>query len=146
MAGSFTFRLLRGHFVLRPFLTTTLIPALPGSSAFLFMALTIRNHLADLLRSLAFTPGGLVLKGVVPSSCYNPVPSTVGLCLAHGRTLVNTPKMKSSKHGSWVGLVAARGKEGWVINQPCPNREKPGIIPRANILTPSVTLARSLPL
>lgn len=67
---SFTFRLVQGHLLTRPFLTTTLTLALLSTSALFFVALTIRNHLVDLLilSSLAVAPGCLILKGLVPRS------------------------------------------------------------------------------
>ena len=66
---SFTFRLVQGHFLTRPFLTTTLTLALLSTSALIFVAFTIRNHLVDLLilSILAVAPGCLILKGLVPS-------------------------------------------------------------------------------
>lgn len=67
---SFTFRLVQGHFLTRPFLTTTLTLALLSTSALFFVAFTVRNHRVDLLilSSLAVAPGCVILKGLVPSS------------------------------------------------------------------------------
>lgn len=67
---SFTFRLVQGHFLTRPFLTAILTLALLSTSALFFVAFTIRNHLVDLLilSSLAVARGCLILKGLVPSS------------------------------------------------------------------------------
>lgn len=66
----FTFRLVQGHFLTRPFLTTTLTLALLSTSALFFVAFTVRNHLVDLwiLSSLAVAPGCVILKDLVPSS------------------------------------------------------------------------------